>query len=539
MADTATTIADRPTIGSQPPALRSPADVLYANEIERSRVFVYLTTALSVVGILCVAVADADVWASRFLVGGCVVMFGVSMIGLWVLRDDARYTRGLAAAFGYVSVGVMMTAYYFFGWFSAVALLVPIGGITWGMGQRLRSVVAMAIAACGSHAALAGLQIAELIDDRSIAMIRAPDIARQLVFLGLAQMVFIASFWLGRMVHVHSLATLERYGSAVRDLARQEALLQEAHHDLDEARRVGNDGRLTGIVIGVYRLGPVIGRGAMGEVYDASHVETAEPAAVKVMSASGLSDERAVERFERELRVTAMLESPNIARVIAYSGADDGVKYLAMERLTGSTLSDELRRVNRMAMDDALAMVREVASGIDTAHAAGIVHRDLKPGNIFIDRAGDGSAWKILDFGVSKLVMSAGTLTDGGVIGTPQYMAPEQASGGSVDHRCDLFALGTIAYRALTGRPPFAGPNMANILYAVVHSAPMRPSLAAALPVQIDAVLAIAMAKDPAARFETAAQLSDALAAAATGVLSLEHWKRAELLGVDLPWREM
>lgn len=539
MAETATTIADRPTAVASAAALRSPADVVFANEIERSRVFVYLTTALSVAGVICVAVTDADVLASRLLVGGCVVMFITSMIGLWVLRDTTRYTRNLAAAFGYVSAAVMLTAYYFFGWFSAVALLVPMGGITWGMGQGVRSVVSMAIAACGSHAVLAGLQIAEVIDDRSIAMIRAPGVTRQLVFLGLAQLVFVASFWLGRMINSHQLRTLERYGSAVRDLARQQALLQEARSDLDDARRVGNDGRLSGLSLGGYRLGAVIGRGAMGEVYDAAHLESGEPAAVKVMSASALKDERAVQRFERELQVTAMLDSPYIARVVSYSNPADDVKFLAMERLTGVTLSDELRRVTRMGIDDALTMLREVASGIDTAHAAGIVHRDLKPRNIFHHRTVQGSEWKILDFGVSKLMASQGTLTDGAVVGTPQYMAPEQASGGEVDHRSDLFALGTVAYRALTGRPPFSGPNMAGVLFAVVNSAPVRPSLAARLPHQVDAVLAIAMAKDPAARFGSAAELVASLAAACGGELSNALWKRAELLAVDNPWREV
>jgi serine/threonine-protein kinase len=539
VADTATTIADRPTAVAAAGPLRSPADVMFANEIERSRIFVYLTTALSVSGVVCVAVTNADVWASRVLVGGCVVMFITSMIGLSVLRDTERYTRALAAAFGYTSVAVMMTAYYFFGWFSAVALLVPIGGITWGMGQGLRSVIAMATAACGSHAVLAGLQIAEILDDRSIAMIRAPSVTRQLVFLGLAQFVFVASFWLGRMINAHQLSTLERYGAAVRDLARQQALLQEARADLDDARRVGNDGRLSGLSLGGYRLGAVIGRGAMGEVYDASKIDSGDAAAVKVMSASALRDERAVRRFERELQVTAMLDSPNIARVIAYSSPDDDVKFLAMERLTGVTLSEELRRVQRMPVDEALAMLTEVAAGVDTAHVAGIVHRDLKPRNIFHHRTVDGASWKILDFGVSKLVLSQGTLTDGAVVGTPQYMAPEQASGGEVDHRSDLFALGTIAYRALTGRPPFSGPNMAGVLFAVVNSAPVRPSLAARLPAQVDAVLAIAMAKDPGARFGTAAELVESLTEACSGELSNALWKRAELVGVDTPWREV
>src|SRR5204863_6026067 len=131
-----------------------------------------------------------------------------------------------------------------------------------------------------------------------------------------------------------------------------------------------------------------------------------------------------------------------------------------------------------------------------------VVHRDLKPHNLFLH---DGTVWKVLDFGVSKLVGGdEGTLTGEGIVGTPQYMAPEQASGGQVTHLADVYALGAIAYRCMTGRVPFKGRDLAELVYQVVHSAPMRPSALGRVPLLVENVLAIAMAKDPRRRFSSA-----------------------------------
>jgi serine/threonine-protein kinase len=144
-----------------------------------------------------------------------------------------------------------------------------------------------------------------------------------------------------------------------------------------------------------------------------------------------------------------------------------------------------------------------------------IVHRDLKPQNLFLHHG----TWKILDFGVARAIDGGDTLTAGHVVGTPSYMAPEQASGGSVDHLTDLYALGAITYRALTGQPPFAAGEIAETLYKVVHTRPRRPTDLADVPPEIDLVLAVAMAKDPERRFATADELTAALAGAFAGAL--------------------
>ena len=160
-------------------------------------------------------------------------------------------------------------------------------------------------------------------------------------------------------------------------------------------------------------------------------------------------------------------------RVFEVSPPDAPVPYIAMEKLHGADLATRLRNEPRMPTDELVVLIEQVARGLEVARVAGVVHRDLKPHNLFQH---DGATWKILDFGVSKVIDSEGTLTGEGIVGTPQYMAPEQASGGQVTHLADVYALGAIAYRCLTGRSPFKGKDLAELVYQVVHTPPMRPS---------------------------------------------------------------
>jgi serine/threonine-protein kinase len=187
-----------------------------------------------------------------------------------------------------------------------------------------------------------------------------------------------------------------------------------------------------------------------------------------------------------------------------------------MERLDGRTLSDILRSRRAMPAADVVDLVYQVGAGITAAAAAGVVHRDLKPQNVFRH----GEMWKVLDFGVARAADHGDTLTAGQIVGTPSYMAPEQASGGEVDHLTDLYALAAIAYRALTGHAPHASGDLAETLYRVVHASPRRPSdLAPRLPHDVDLVLAIGLARRPGDRFRSASDLGRALADALLGQL--------------------
>jgi len=246
----------------------------------------------------------------------------------------------------------------------------------------------------------------------------------------------------------------------------------------------------------------------MGEVYTATHAERpTEGAAVKLLRRELLADARSLERFLRELRAASAIESPNVVRVLDASTATDPIPYLAMEKLDGSTLAALLRSGETV---DVGAMVRAIAGVLDLARAAGVVHRDVKPQNIV--RTADGT-WKLLDFGVALLADSSGTLTRGGAVGTPAYMSPEQARGDAVDHRTDVYALGAVIYRCLTGRAPFSRADTPALPYAVLHEMPVRPATTPAP----ESVLRVALAKSAEDRFQTAGALADAFEAALLG----------------------
>jgi serine/threonine-protein kinase len=209
-----------------------------------------------------------------------------------------------------------------------------------------------------------------------------------------------------------------------------------------------------------------------------------------------------------------------------------------MERLYGQDLAAFLQQVPRMPLADVLDLVRQVGAGLDAAHKVGIVHRDLKPQNVFRAEVLDRLVWKVLDFGVCKLLETGGTLTRGLIVGTPQYMAPEQARGDVVDHRADLYALSLIAYRALTGRPPFIVADMRALIAVTASTMPPRPSAVCDLPRALDDVLAVAISKDPGDRFDSAQTLYDALCEAAVGKRSQVVSQRAAAVLERWPWAD-
>ena len=344
---------------------------------------------------------------------------------------------------------------------------------------------------------------------------------------------------IGRATRKATLEAIERHEKAVRALAAREALLAEARQDLDRALQAGGLGRYTDQRLGSFKLGKIIGRGGMGEVYEAVHAESGAPAAVKLLSAPYLAEPDEVRRFLRETRIVAALKDPHVVQVLEVGGAGAPVPYLAMELLRGTDLAQQLRERGRVSLRFVVALLRQVGTALGAARAAGIVHRDLKPRNLFhaLPAGGAGEpVWKILDFGVSKLLDAGATVTRDRLVGTPAYMAPEQALGEPVSHRTDLWALGVICYRALTGRPAFTGGGTPETLFQVVHGMPPAPSELARLPAEVDLVLALAMAKAPGDRFDRAEELADALDAAAEGVVSEEVRVRAEAVLARMAW---
>ena len=227
--------------------------------------------------------------------------------------------------------------------------------------------------------------------------------------------------------------------------------------ELEEKLRLaeGDEGRYTGQQVGDWQVGGLIGHGAMGDVYTAEGVESRRPAAVKFLRAQHAGDPTSIRRFEREWEIASALRSPHIVQVYDYGLTDEGVPYLAMELLTGRSLGDLLRDGSSLSGAEVLELCGAVGRGLDDLHGAGVIHRDIKPQNIFrVDVGAGRHAWRIVDFGIARLRDDRGTLTGGDLIGTPTYMAPEQASGGELDERTDLYALGAVLYRALVGSPP-------------------------------------------------------------------------------------
>jgi serine/threonine-protein kinase len=282
---------------------------------------------------------------------------------------------------------------------------------------------------------------------------------------------------------------------------------------------------LLGTVLdGRYRIDDLLGEGGMGAVYAATDLRLDKPVAVKVMARELAANPDAMARFHREARVTSGLGHPNIVQVFDFSTTPGGEPFLVMEFLVGEDLDHRLRRLRRLPAPDVVHIVKQVAAALAATHAKAIVHRDLKPGNIYLlAAAGAADFVKVLDFGISKMRTASTKLTrTSSVMGTPNYMSPEQARGKieEIDERTDQWALACIAWECLSGEGPFVGENVPSILFQIVHEPPSQllPKVAG-LPPQVEAVLLRALAKEKAGRFTSVGDFATALEGALTGKL--------------------
>jgi hypothetical protein len=266
-----------------------------------------------------------------------------------------------------------------------------------------------------------------------------------------------------------------------------------------------------GSVFAGYRIEGVLARGGMGVIYRATDPELDRVVALKIIAPEYADDAGAVARFKAETRAAAALEHPNIVP-IHRGGESDGVLYLAMRLVPGTNLREQLDR-GRMDLDRVARIVSDVASALDAAHEKGLVHRDVKPGNVLLAGDGDREHVYLTDFGLAKRLAAPAELTRAGaVVGTPDYLAPEQIEGRTLDGRADVYALGCVAYEMLTGRVPFGRPTSMATLWAHLTDPPPlpraeRPELVPAF----DTVVARATAKDPDERYATAGELAAAL----------------------------
>ena len=282
------------------------------------------------------------------------------------------------------------------------------------------------------------------------------------------------------------------------------------------------DGLVGTVLQDLYRVTRTIGRGGMGAVYEGTQLRLNKRVAIKVLARDLSSNQEALARFRREAEVTSQLGHPHIVQVNDFGTTASGEPYLVMEFLEGEDLDQRIRRARYLSLAATTNIVKQIASALSSTHARGIVHRDLKPANVFlVEVEGEADFVKIVDFGISKVRAASLRLTGASaVMGTPNYMAPEQAAGQveEVDHRTDQWSLACIVYEMLSGRGPFLGETIHSLLYQVIHQEPPRlTSLNPNLSTEIEKIVARGMSKQKGDRFPTINAFSRAFMAAAAG----------------------
>jgi serine/threonine-protein kinase len=271
---------------------------------------------------------------------------------------------------------------------------------------------------------------------------------------------------------------------------------------------------------GRFRVTSELGRGAMGVVYCADDPSLGRTVAIKTIALTGTPQERDIHeaRFMQEARAAGGVSHPAIITIYDV-GREGDVAFIAMELLEGNELRD-LIRWGTITPSQAVSLAAAVADGLAYAHERGIVHRDIKPGNIMVLK--DGRV-KVMDFGIARLGENAVKTQTGTLLGSPQYMSPEQIAGGQVDSRSDIFSLGVVLYEMLTGAKPFAGEDVTQLLFSIANMAAKPPRhLQPSLPPVIDYIIARALKKNPEERYQSAAELASDLRSCAAEVAEAE-----------------
>jgi eukaryotic-like serine/threonine-protein kinase len=297
------------------------------------------------------------------------------------------------------------------------------------------------------------------------------------------------------------------------------------------------------LLAGKYRVEKVLGFGGMGVVVSAFRGDLEQRVAVKFLSQAAAERPDAAERFRREARAAAKIRSEHVARVLDVGTLDSGLPYMVMEYLEGNDIADELRRVDRLPLLEAVEFILQAIEALAEAHASNVVHRDLKPGNLFLARRADGTRRvKVLDFGISKALTGSSveelSLTKtAALIGSPLYMAPEQMrSAKDVDTRADIWSLGAMLYEMLTGQPPYTGESIPQLCAALLHDDPIllrqhRPEI----PEGLEQAVLRCLMKNRDQRFANVAELGRALLPFALDDSRI-HVERAErVLGTTDP----
>jgi eukaryotic-like serine/threonine-protein kinase len=428
-----------------------------------------------------------------------------SLVVYWIMARSKTYSRVLFRFYGLSAVMASTMVLIYLGPFSPTALAVTLGISFFGQGVDRVGAWAISIAATGAYFLLFVLILTGTIPDVGVFRGDEAGLGGRIFMMAMVPLVLLVTLMQARGSKNAVKFALQKAVESTMEAGRKGAQLEEAQAELDRIAATGGVlGRMSGKMVDCYKLGRLLGRGGGGEVYDAIDTKDSAAVAVKLLNATHLDDPDLVTRFQREGQIATRLVSNHVARLHQYGQAPGGILFIAMERLEGSDLAAILRRESRLNIRDTQKLVHDMCQGISKAHALGIIHRDIKPHNIFCAKVDAGDdVWKVLDFGVSKLSSDFGSLTHGKVVGTPQYMSPEQARGDPVDVRTDIYGMGAVLYRVLTGRPPVSGRGQIALLNAM-KVRPERPrAIAPDISKDLEAVLALALASRPKDRFAT------------------------------------
>ncbi|HEU4732119.1 MAG TPA: serine/threonine-protein kinase [Kofleriaceae bacterium] len=463
---------------------------------------------LCAIAALSLRVMGGDPTLQRVLIAGLVVASGSALWLGWLARSGRTQLLSSTIAWLLISGGVCCMVLYF-GMYSPAMMLPVIALFFVGTRDELPVALAIYLTFAVFHGVLAIVFIGGGLHEPGVFTFVETGREKLLTVEALLQGTLLATLIVSCAIRRSMVRTVRDLEHQARSLGHHELLLEDARRAFEISLRAAGGGRFSHQILGSYRLGRLLGEGAMGEVYEAIDTRSGGAAAVKLLRREVIGDRRVVERFLTEARILSSLSTDHIARVLETADPAIGLPYIAMERLSGRDLRQYLKDHpdGRLPLAEVDELLRQIARGIDAAHRADIVHRDLKPSNVFRD---DSGTWKILDFGVSK-VGSGEHTTEHALVGTPNFMAPEQMRGGTIDARSDIFALGAIVYRAITGRMAFNGDTLAAIAVEITHHTPPRPTeLVPELPASVDEVVMKAIAKEPAQRFHSAIELSEA-----------------------------
>jgi hypothetical protein len=362
----------------------TPLAAMQAEELERTRAFGLLAILIGAGAAAAVALAGGDPQAKQLFVAAIAAMMAAIGFLLWRLRDPANFSTRIvviAGVFGFIAV---LGGVHYWGIASPAAAVMLFGIHFFALGQFRSTALSLYLAGALGHAVLAVLIITRAVPELAVVSTLQMPLREQIISQVTIQLLYGCAYYFGRRSRRATVEAVERLDRAVRAVSMREALLAEVRLELDRALKVGGPGRYTEQEVGSYRLGVLIGRGGMGEVYEAVSVHDGREAAVKLLHPSTLADAQAVSRFVREAEVTARLDSPHLVAVYEVGLTSGEIPFIAMERLRGKDLAHHLRRVRRLTAPETLDLVRQIADGLTVAHDAGVIHRDLKPHNLFL-----------------------------------------------------------------------------------------------------------------------------------------------------------